>query len=100
MKKLEHGLLLRSKFVIDNAIPNLENIRNLIAPPLHNRFDELTADFCDSLCECDVSDDYIEKSEFIKLLKMLNFNLHCFAPHTTNSDVDDILLKYDYLMYR
>jgi hypothetical protein len=54
-------MLLDSKSVMDDAMPDLEEIRELIPEKLHDNFDRLVARFEDTLCECDVSDEYTEK---------------------------------------
>ena len=61
MRKLEHGMLLDAKSVMDNALPDLEQIRELVPEVLQHRLEEAIARFEDTLCECDVADEYVEK---------------------------------------
>ncbi len=61
MKTLSHGMLLRAKNVMDDAIPELDQIKDLIPECLHDKFDKIIASFEDTLCTADVSDDYVEK---------------------------------------
>lgn len=60
MRTLSHGMLLRAKNVMDDALPELDNIKELIPEKLHKEFDKIVASFEDTLCECDVSDEYTE----------------------------------------
>jgi hypothetical protein len=60
-RKLSHGMLLDAKSVMDDALPDLEAIRELIPEKLHGEFERLVARFKETLCECDVSDRYLEK---------------------------------------
>ena len=59
-KRLHHGMLLDAKSVMDDALPDLEQIRELIPEVLHGQFDKLVATFEETLCYCDVSDRYTE----------------------------------------
>ncbi len=61
LAKLHHGMLLRAKNVMDDALPDLEQIRKLIPERLHGEFDKLIARFEDTLCTADVADEYTEK---------------------------------------
>jgi hypothetical protein len=54
-------MLLDSKAVMDDAMPDLDRIRELIATPLHREFDRIVAIFEDTLCSADVSYRYVEK---------------------------------------
>lgn len=60
-QRLHHGMLLDSKAVMDDAMPDLDRIRELIATPLHREFDRIVAIFEDTLCSADVSYRYVEK---------------------------------------
>ena len=62
MKTLHHGMLLDAKFVMDNALCELEKIRELVPEVLHDRLDDVLEQFEDTLCSADVSDDYEEKA--------------------------------------
>ncbi len=61
LRELHHGMLLDSKSVMDDAMPDLAQIKELIPECLHDRFDKIIADFEDTLCCCDVASDYEEK---------------------------------------
>ena len=61
LKTLDHGMLLRAKDVMDDALPDLAAIKELVPERLHKEFDHLVARFEDTLCGCDVSDQYVEK---------------------------------------
>jgi hypothetical protein len=61
MKSLDHGMLLRAKNVMDDALPELAQIKELIPEMLHDKFDKMIASFEDTLCTADVSDQYVEK---------------------------------------
>ncbi len=60
MKKLEQGMLLRAKNVMDDAMPMLDEIRELIPESLYGCFRKLLWQFEDLLCSADVSDEYQE----------------------------------------
>jgi hypothetical protein len=61
MRTLEHGMLLSAKNVIDNALPELAQLKELIPEMLHGEFDKIIAMFEETLCFADVSDEYEEK---------------------------------------
>lgn len=61
MKTLKHGMLLDAKNVMDDALPELAMIRELIPEKLHGEFEKLIESFEDTLCSADVSGDYVEK---------------------------------------
>lgn len=61
-KKVDHGMLLDGKSVMDNALPELADLKELVAEKLHDEFDEVMRRFEDTLASCDVSDRYEEKS--------------------------------------
>lgn len=54
MQKLEHGMLLDAKYIMDNALPEFEKLRELIPARLHDAFDRWKDRFEDSLAQCDV----------------------------------------------
>lgn len=58
LKTLNHGMLLRAKNVMDDAMCELEALKVLIPPCLHKKADEIIAGFEDTLCSADVSDQY------------------------------------------
>ncbi len=60
LRTLHHGMLLDSKSVMDEAMPELGAIRELIPAKLHGDFQRLLDRFEDYLCECDVRDDYLD----------------------------------------
>jgi hypothetical protein len=62
LKRLDHGMLLNSKAVMDDAMVDLDAIRELIPEKLHDEFDLLVARFEDTLVSCDVADQYVEKT--------------------------------------
>ncbi len=62
LRELHHGMLLDSKTVMDDAMPDLAQIKELIPECLHDRFDKMVANFEDTLCHCDVASDYVEKN--------------------------------------
>jgi hypothetical protein len=64
-RTLQHGMLLRAKSVMDDAMPDLEQIKELIPEKLHGEFDKMIANFEDTLCHCDVAEDYEEKTRRI-----------------------------------
>jgi hypothetical protein len=62
VKKLEHGLLLDAKYVMDNAMPSLrKSLSNLVPPKLHEELEGILCVFEEELVECDVANDYVEK---------------------------------------
>lgn len=60
MKTLQHGMLLDAKCVMDNALPELSRVRLLVPTLLHKELDKMLANFQETLCEADVSDQYEE----------------------------------------
>lgn len=60
MKRLQHGMLLDAKSVMDDAMPDLEAIRELVPECLHDKLDNLIRRFEDTLCEADAADRYTE----------------------------------------
>jgi hypothetical protein len=63
MKSIEHWSLLDGKKVLDNAIPELQDLKKLIPEVLHGRFDTVINNFIGTLAECDVHKDYVEKGQ-------------------------------------
>jgi hypothetical protein len=63
VKTLRHGMLLDGKRVMDDALPELANIRELVPERLHEELDKVLASFEDTLCECDVADQYQGKTQ-------------------------------------
>lgn len=59
---LQHGMLLDAKSVMDDAMPDLEQLRELIPEKLHDEFESLLQRFEDTLVSADVQDRYEEKS--------------------------------------
>lgn len=57
-KTLRHGMLLDAKSVMDDAMPDLAEIKTLVPEILHEEFDKLVANFEDTLCHADVSSEY------------------------------------------
>jgi hypothetical protein len=62
MQRLEHGMLLDAKRVMDDAWGELEKIKRLVPEALHDELANLLQSFEDELAQCDVSDRYEEKS--------------------------------------
>jgi len=56
VKRLNHGMYLDSKRVMDNALPTLERIKELVPLKLHQELDEIFSMFEDDLVACDISD--------------------------------------------
>jgi hypothetical protein len=59
---LEHGMLLDAKKVMDNAIPDLKDLFELVPERLHSELEVFIRDFKKTLAGCDVSDNYTEKN--------------------------------------
>ena len=59
-QRVDHGMLLDGKKVMDNALPELQELRELIAEKLHDEFDAVIAKFQTELAACDVSSHYKE----------------------------------------
>jgi hypothetical protein len=60
-RQLRHGMLLDAKRVMDNALPELVEIKQLIPEKLHEDFDRLLERFEDTLCTADVRNLFTEK---------------------------------------
>lgn len=58
-KKLEHGMLLDGKYVMDNL--DWSPIKKLVPEALHDKLEECIENIEDDLAGCDVSDQYEEK---------------------------------------
>lgn len=61
LRTLEHGMLLDSKTVMDDAMCELGALRELIPEKLHPEMEKVLARFEDTLCHCDVAERYVEK---------------------------------------
>lgn len=66
MRRLEHGMILRSKNVMDDALPELAAIKELVPECLHAKLDKIINSFHDSLCDCDISDDVERLEEYLE----------------------------------
>jgi hypothetical protein len=62
MREVEHGMLLDGKSVMDDALPELQDLAELIPERLHDDFFDIMERFKDTLAGCDVSSRYVEKS--------------------------------------
>jgi hypothetical protein len=60
-KTLEHGMLLDAKYVLDNAVPDLRDLYEMVPVMLHSQLEQFIKEFKSTLAECDVSDRYEEK---------------------------------------
>lgn len=60
---LKHGMLLDAKHVMDNAMPDLDRLRELIPEVLHERFRKIVRALEDTLCAADVSDRFEERGD-------------------------------------
>lgn len=56
-KNLQHGMLLDSKKVMDDAIPDLQDLFEMVPAMLHIDLEHFISDFKHTLAECDVSDE-------------------------------------------
>lgn len=54
-KKLQHGQLLDSKKVMDDAVPDLQDLYEMVPVMLHSDLEQFIKDFNSTLAECDVS---------------------------------------------
>jgi hypothetical protein len=50
-----HGLILDGKYIEDDALPELQKLKELIPEVLHDRFDKIIARFEDTLSNCVVN---------------------------------------------
>ena len=66
LKKLEHGMILRSKNVMDDAMCELWAIKELVPECLHDRLDKVIDQFEDTLCTADISDDIEQLTEYLE----------------------------------
>jgi hypothetical protein len=62
LKSLQHGMLLDAKSVMDDALPDLQNLLELIPEKLHAEANLIIDQFEDTLVGADVASDYVEKS--------------------------------------
>jgi len=61
MTKLNNGMLLDAKVIIDNSLPDLrDSLDELIPPALKEKFYKVLSVFEDDLASCDVSSNYEE----------------------------------------
>jgi len=58
---LNHGMLLDAKKVIDVALPDLQDLYELVPERLAAELDVFIRDFKKTLAGCDVADRYVEK---------------------------------------
>ena len=63
LRKLKHGMLLDAKIVMDNAMSELEELKELIPARLHGEFDRIVERFENTLCHADVSDEWMERRQ-------------------------------------
>ena len=59
-KKVDHGMLLDGKSVMDDALPELQGLKALVPEKLHDELDRILDMFEDSLAGCDESARYKE----------------------------------------
>jgi hypothetical protein len=59
--EVEHGMLLDGKSVMDDALPELQDLRKLVPEKLHEDLDEVLERFQETLAGCDVQERYEEK---------------------------------------
>lgn len=59
--KVDHGMLLDGKSVMDDALPELQDLKELVPEKLHGHLDEVLDRFQETLAGCDVSERYEEK---------------------------------------
>jgi hypothetical protein len=62
MREVEHGMLLDGKSVMDDALPELQDLFELVPERLKDDLSEVLDRFKDTLAGCDVSSRYVEKS--------------------------------------
>lgn len=60
-KTLDHGMLLDAKKVMDDAIPDLQDLYEMVPAILHTNLEVFIKEFKSTLAECDVADQYVEK---------------------------------------
>jgi hypothetical protein len=68
-KTLDHGMLLDAKRILDNALPTLYGLRELVPEKLQDQLNEVLAAFERDLVECDVSNDYRFLGEWARLYR-------------------------------
>lgn len=64
-KGLDHGMLLDGKRILDNALPTLYGLRELVPEKLEEELNKVLAAFESDLAECDVSNDYRFMGEWL-----------------------------------
>lgn len=69
LQTLEHGMILRSKNVMDDAMCELAAIKELVPECLHDRLERLIAQFEDTLCTADISSDIERLTEYLEIAK-------------------------------
>lgn len=57
-KTLDHGMLLDAKRVMDNAIPDLQDLYEMVPAKLHLHLLGFIEQFKSTLAECDVSEQH------------------------------------------
>lgn len=61
--KVEHGMLLDGKYLMDDVIYQFEKFKKLIPECLHDEADEIAALIEHEMTLCDVSERYVERDE-------------------------------------
>ena len=56
-KKLDHGMLLDAKKVMDDVLSDLQALYKMVPEKLHADLEQFITDLEASLAECDVSDE-------------------------------------------
>ncbi len=67
MKRLQHGMILRSKNVMDDAMCELSLLKELVPEVLHGRLEKVIAQFEYTLCTADISDDISRLQEYLEM---------------------------------
>lgn len=60
-KTLEQGMLLDAKYVMDNVLPDLKDLYEMVPVMLHPNLEQFIKDFKSNLAGYDVSGRYVEK---------------------------------------
>lgn len=68
-RRIQHGMIFRAKNVMDDALPELGNLRELVPERLHGELDKVIALFEDTLCDCDISADVEQLQEYLEAAK-------------------------------
>jgi polyhydroxyalkanoate synthesis regulator phasin len=58
-KKLEHGMLLDAKKVMDDVLSDLQALYKMVPEKLHADLEQFITDLNESLAQCDITDNYI-----------------------------------------